>query len=396
MHDALVERTGVAYEPFTPEQQQGVVNMLERYVAAEEAEEEDILAINSFRDMLEVCKQFKKMVLRGRQEVDDARLEAQQAALEGPGRPLTGGDFTQADFVAESKMAGDFDPETPMVGETLGAKGFSMGTAAADSRPANALELGAESKFGGTDTGTYGSPQRAEAKGGMSPTRSVYPDSPGGDTKASASDFAPPGQGGAFDAFVRGEGATLYKEFLGRRANVKEIRMKMKVCTTQVNDAKRDIDRYQADIAERKQIRIETLTKSGLKANETEDIVDAEEFELMKQLKEVKRSYKNAYEQLSRLRGQLSEVQANATSAKEALAESFSQAQALAASAGFDAAGPDDELDDQEAFDRLEVQRVMESDPDSLAFFHAQKTRRANKTQNMTNIMQIKKNKRFT
>ena len=52
-----VERTGVGYEPFTPEQQQGVFNMLDRYVAADEASEEEVLSINSFRDILEVqCK----------------------------------------------------------------------------------------------------------------------------------------------------------------------------------------------------------------------------------------------------------------------------------------------------------------------------------------------------
>jgi len=54
-----------------------------------------------------------------------------------------------------------------------------------------------------------------------------------------------------------------------------------------------------------------------------------------------------------------------------------------------------DQLDDQEAFDRLEVQRVLAVDPDSLAFFNAQKTRRANITQNSTNIRQMQKNKRF-
>ena len=77
-----MERTGVGYEPFTPEQQQGVFNMLDRYVAADEASEEEVLSINSFRDILEVCKQFKKMVLKGQQDVDEARLEAQHAVME--------------------------------------------------------------------------------------------------------------------------------------------------------------------------------------------------------------------------------------------------------------------------------------------------------------------------
>jgi kinesin family protein 6/9 len=36
MHDALVERTGVTYDPYTPEQQASVVQMIERYIDASE------------------------------------------------------------------------------------------------------------------------------------------------------------------------------------------------------------------------------------------------------------------------------------------------------------------------------------------------------------------------
>ena len=56
--------------------------------------------------------------------------------------------------------------------------------------------------------------------------------------------------------------------------------------------------------------------------------------------------------------------------------------------------GPADQLDDQEAFDRLETQRVMDSDPDSLAFFHANKTKRALLTQNSSSIKSLQKAKR--
>ena len=54
-----------------------------------------------------------------------------------------------------------------------------------------------------------------------------------------------------------------------------------------------------------------------------------------------------------------------------------------------------DVLDDQEAFDRLETERVLSNDPNSLAFFQAQKTRRALITQSGTNIRTIQKNKRL-
>lgn len=59
-----------------------------------------------------------------------------------------------------------------------------------------------------------------------------------------------------------------------------------------------------------------------------------------------------------------------------------------------EATGPADQLDDQEAFDRLETQRVMDTDPDSLAFFHANKTKRALMAQNASGIKSLQKTKR--
>lgn len=53
------------------------------------------------------------------------------------------------------------------------------------------------------------------------------------------------------------------------------------------------------------------------------------------------------------------------------------------------------ELDDQEAFEQLELARVAaERGGDAVAFFQAQKTRRATATQNHVALRQMHKNKR--
>ncbi len=395
MHDALVERTGMTYEPYTPEQQTSIFNMAERYVEAPVGEDEDILQIDSYRQMLEICKQFKKMILTSRAETEEARLESQQAAMMGT-RPMSSEEF--AEVAAETKLASDFDPNAPMVGDLTGAKtGFSMGQAPADSRPIGGVE-GVKELMGS------GSPIRAEAKGGpLSPLRSAGgsmglmdspgPGSPG--TVGSTDGFAT-GKSALFDAFIRGEGSRYYQDFNGAKSMLKDLKNKIRFYTQSVNEAKNRIDKLQAEIESRKMSRIEMLRKSGMKASETEDIVDAEEFQLMKDLRETKRSYKNAFEQLQKTRKSVPSIEEQTENAKTSLAEAFSQAQMMMQSGmntGLDAA---DQLDDQEAFDRLEVQRVMNNDPDSLAFFHAQKTRRANMTQNSSNIKQMKKTKRFT
>ena len=135
----------------------------------------------------------------------------------------------------------------------------------------------------------------------------------------------------------------------------------------------------------------------------------------MKELREAKRSYKNGYETLQRTKTAVTQVQAALDAAKIDIANGFSaytgssgkyfagngggnnQTQSsMGASNGMGGTGgdKDGELDDQEAFDRLEEDRVMASDPDSLAFFHANKTKQAHLTQNFVSLRQMQRNKR--
>ena len=65
------------------------------------------------------------------------------------------------------------------------------------------------------------------------------------------------------------------------------------------------------------------LRRTGLKASETEDIVDEEEFKLMKELREAKRSYKNRFEQLQKYRVTLSQSLSSLDSVKLQLATSY-------------------------------------------------------------------------
>ena len=133
----------------------------------------------------------------------------------------------------------------------------------------------------------------------------------------------------------------------------------------------------------------------------------------MKELREAKRSYKNGYETWQRSKTALNQVAAALEAVKVELAQAFSEWSAsgtgnkfggesfqrrLSSPAGHSgrggAGGGDGELDDQEAFDRLEEDRVMASDPDSLAFFHANKTKKAHLTQNIVSLRQMQRNKR--
>jgi hypothetical protein len=246
--------------------------------------------------------------------------------------------------------------------------------------------------------------------GSSSPQEMSYKQSGG------SSEVASDPKSRTLDAFSRNEGSGVYEALTTAKQNLKDLKSKNRECSQQVNAAKREIDSLQSQLAQHKQERVKLMKESGYKVEDTEDIVDEDEFILMKDLKEAKRAYKNAFEQLNKLKQSLEKVQYAAESSRDAFASQFamwnmgmSQSQGKfdsSSSSSYDfkdtdsqfkggGGGSFDQLDDQEAFERLEVDRVMSKDPDSLAFFHAQKTRRAHMTQNGSNIKQIHKSKRL-
>lgn len=421
MHDALVERTGMEYEPYTPEQQSNIVHMLDRYVDAAEADEEDMLNINSYRQIIEVCKVFKKMVLTERSETKLAREDAMYNSMprSSNGRPLSSaGNISE--FGLDGKFStDDFNSTGNMVGEADSSKrlGFSVGTALSDSKPAGGVEgiskfthkLSGAISHGQESNNANVSSKAGAGAGGLSPDRDrkgarvTSFDIPA-DSKAggrSSDELSIGGNSNALlENYIGSEGAAVYDEFVEAKAQLKDLKQKSKDVGILVNTAKVDIDRLQRDVDARKTSRIELLRKSGLKSSETEDIVDEEEFKLMKDLREAKRSYKNAFEQLQKYKTGLSLTQTYLEDAKSNLASGFSAWSTRTGQGGVAHSDDiddrdNDQLDDQEAFDKLEMERLLAGDPDSFAFFNAQKTRRAHITQHGGSIKQIQKNKRF-
>lgn len=401
MHDALVERTGVEYEPYTPEQQKSIDQMIERYIEASEADEEETLAINSYRQMLEICKLFKKKLLNSKLETLAAHEEAAAMYGSGGGRPISSADFRGIDAI-ENKLLGDFDPQAPLVGETDARSrlGFSLGNATSDSKPAGGIE--GISKFMQKAPGSNSVNQKPLNSPGKKQVHNTTFDlSPDSKHRGADDGLLDHGSNALFETYISSDGIQLYNDFLAGKVLCKELRQKVKHLTFLVNEAKSEIDRLQSDVDARKASRIELLRRSGLKASETEDIVDEEEFRLMKELREEKRKYKNAYEQMQKNKSNNSQAQNASEDLKSKLSNGFAVWSSQHASGGCQNQFNDsydrdaDQLDDQEAFDKLEMERLLANDPDSFAFFNAQKTRRAHMTQHGGSIKQIQKNKRF-
>lgn len=423
MHDALVERTGVAYEPYTPEQQESISQMIERYLVASEMEEENVLSITNYRQMIEISKQFKKKILNARL---DTKIAQEQMYLSSTGiSPSKFNDLgendslinanttNKLDYTADSKISHSYDPNAPTVGETLGFNqgGFSLGIAPFDSKPIKGIERSSRLYQSGSKNSPPISPQStigAGSKFNFSPNNSP--------NRTNKFDFGDSQLGvssknmSVFETFVKTPvGEELFKLFTETKAYSKDQKGKSKDLGYTVNEAKSIIDRLQHEIDVRKSSRLEFL-KNSAKVSSKDEIVDEEEFRLTKELKEAKRTYRNCFEQMQKHKKNSFDAQLKADQLKNELGQIFNQwsnASTMGGGILMQPNSPDfrheniavsdknDQLDDQEAFDKLEMERVLANDPESLAFFNAQKTRRANITQNGGSLRQIQKNKRF-
>ncbi|CAM9387160.1 unnamed protein product, partial [Choristocarpus tenellus] len=138
MHDALADRSGVTYDPYTPEQQQSIRAQLEKFIAAQGPEQEDeaLPSFESVRQMREVCRVFKTIL---QEMLEDAR----SAILS------SGGGLVEGTLAPCEEREGDHKTDTPpgqkrevimsctgaQVGEFEKSNGFVLGRAPDNARP---------------------------------------------------------------------------------------------------------------------------------------------------------------------------------------------------------------------------------------------------------------------
>jgi kinesin family member 6/9 len=394
MHDALAERTGVVYEVYTPEQQLEVAQLVEQYVAASEREEESTLNIRSYRQMLEICKQFKRKLLEARANSGASSSMRAYTADNAAGDPAL-----DKDPAFGGNNGGNVDLRGGKLGFTMDSnRGFALGETRPELRPPNGIE----------QAPSFGLKQQSEASVSISPPQTPQRRRPGPSNNSFAGNKDDQTQ---FEAFVKEDdlGARLFGDFTALKSAQRDVKNKVKQLSIAVNEAKFNIDQCTAVLESKKQSRQLQQAKTN-KGAKSAEIVDEEEFRVAKQLKEAKQSYRNNYEQMLKLQSSAESMNKEAADLKERLSEALQrwQSQQTSPSRRFAANSmafnntynnsinnQEDELDDQEAFDRLETERVLAQDPTSLAFFNAQKTMRANLTQSGGAIRMLQKNKRY-
>ncbi|KAJ1450975.1 P-loop containing nucleoside triphosphate hydrolase protein [Pelagophyceae sp. CCMP2097] len=373
MHDALADRSGVKYEPYTAAEKQNLQAQLQRYCAADVGRDDEVLKFESVREMKELCSQFKALL----RDAEDRAQQAARAAGDGNfGSPPLRDDGFAGDATAQfAATASGHNSQSDFVGATEAGSGFSLGRAGDNARPVT--QDGALRKLN--------SETESSDRGAM---LDAFEPPKGRDTLAETlSD-----KSRAFEHFKRSAAGAGAAE---RVARAKAGRAACKVAARDsargANAAKVSIDRLASQLADKRSV-------NQRRDGRDDDVVDEEEFVLLKGERDAKRAYRAAHASYVAAKFALDAAKLDVEAQQTLLIDGFDSWHA-AASMGLPPApeeyeDDDDKLDDQEHFDKMEMERIVSADPDAVAFFQAQKTRRANLTQNRTQLRQMHRNKR--
>ncbi len=128
-------------------------------------------------------------------------------------------------------------------------------------------------------------------------------------------------------------------------------------------------------------ITLDRIREDRRLAGGDEDVVDDEEFTVAREVKNAKNDYRKLYDELTAKKTDRDNLTRLLDLSRRQLVEEFEQwyastyGQGPRAGAGKNSAGAhsDDDLDEGERFEALEMNRVMDDDPDSVAFYAAKK-----------------------
>ncbi len=390
MHDALAERSSVAYDEYTPEQRYEVEKSVRTYLDTEEGTVDDPIGkafgpLQSLRHITEVFRAFK-LIVRNVESKTEARLRQRFTLGEKIGSPsaATGeggaGGSGIADGVGGEEGA---DHSVGPGGDIEGGAGYAVGVAPAGARPAS-IDMGELSPQRGGGGSMMMDASMAGSGGLESPGSRMGSGSPGSpsqrqsgrDRSTRGATTVPETRPEAFALFKQSDGYELNEALRKEKRSMKALQRSSRTVRESLNQHKMEIDSLQSEIEAKRK------ANGSLEMNKTEDgeeIIDEEEFRLLSELQRTKRAYRSLFSEHKDISIKLSAADRSVRSARTTLVDQFDRWFAVATGeALLDGAKDvtnDDRLDEGEMFEKMEMERVMDEDPESMAFFMAQKQR---------------------
>lgn len=196
----------------------------------------------------------------------------------------------------------------------------------------------------------------------------------------------------AYVQYKLSEGSEMNARLIKAKKETKEWRLKRAALAGEVNQAKQRIDAVKARLERKKLERAQAA--AGQPSDEAE-IIDEEEYAFIQELRAGKQDYKAAHESMTQATRSAESAALDADNARTELLNTFNQWYAasftggdvsafnLSAQAPMSASlrqpstaeiEPPEPMDDDEAFEQLQMQRIFDDQPDSLAFVRARKS----------------------
>jgi len=335
MHDALSDRKDVQYDPYSEEQKYDIAQTIRAYCRGEVEE----IQIQSMRQVRELLQQFKHLYNSAIFDAKNGRTSA--AAMDGQEEEAEEGGGEEA-----SKTAG--------IGQLADRDGFSIGRAPDGAAPETSVKTAELQR----------SPLKQGATSESQSPKKVVKKGPPGAFK--------PDKNQAFEEYKATVGSKTHAGLRDNLAALKDKKANQRELAVSINKCKKEIDELTVQIQVRRETTVDKQDESS-----RELVVDEEEFALVRTLKERKQAYRTAFEELKVCKSEVEYLNKLAEQARAKLILDFEAWYKHEYEDEDELNGADtvdgEVMDDAEKFDRLEVERVMAEDPDSLAYHNAAK-----------------------
>jgi len=339
MRDALSGRGRISYEDLNDQEQMELMALCKRFleggVDVEELPQDTMKLVREcFKQMRNVYQSMQSQMAAGQGDDTAGRTSGGLAA-----------ELSAEEAAAAADMVGEDDK--------LGTTGFAIGKAPPGAAPeAGEGEEGAEGPP--SPVSKPRTPLRHEQGQSAAPSLFGAPSAVSGDADRNS----------AFLRFKRenAEGRALADALAAAQREAGAAKAAVKELAVKVNSAKGEIDRLNSEVASRRAA-----------AGQGGGAIDAEEYELLSQLKSAKLAYRTVFDQLKDLKAALEVAVTTAGDARARLVEAF---QGWYEEVGAMEAPPA-ELDPDEEYAAMQAETWRAADPDAAAYLSAKKGSKA-------------------
>lgn len=282
MHDTLANRGRIVYEPYTPEQQYNMQQLAETYFDGDS----DEIEFDSLRQVKELFSQMRNIYRRAlsRLGAADFKVRADKAV-----------DRSGSSHPKEQKHIEENDEG---LGEEENFGGFGLGRANPTAKPTDTSALEPRTHFlQEEEEGPNSSISLEESK----------------KRSAGSQRKQPIDKNQAFMEFKNVDGRDIDLALSQNREDHKEKKTKLKHLSARINKTKSEIDDYKNKVDELRKF----------KNPEEEDVIDEEEFEFIKKLKDLKKAYRAEYDQMKSLKEEVNIIAQNIEFTREKLINEF-------------------------------------------------------------------------